>query len=205
MNYGRIHRLLRLITLLQSGRAYRLDELMAELGVSRRTVFRDLNTLELAGIPYFHDPDAGYRIHRSFFLPPINLTIPETLGLMVLGKTAAAQRDKPMVGPALSAINKLISVVPEPIRAACGEMMTNVSVGPFAQVSGASESRHFTLLQQCIDEGRICQGRYHSPVEAQTMTFSLNPYAMHFASRAWYVLGPTDMHNEVRLFKLNRF
>ena len=205
MNFGRVHRLLRLITLLQSGRGYLIDELIDELGVSRRTVFRDLNTLELAGVPYYHESATGYRIHRSFFLPPINLTIPETLGLMVLGKTAAAQRDKPLVGPALSAIYKLISLVPEPIRSACGEMMTNVSVAPFAQVPGEAEAKNFTLLQQCVDEGRICRIVYRSPSESGSLSTRLMPYAMHFASRAWYVLGPTDIHREVRIFKVNRF
>ncbi|GAH79674.1 unnamed protein product, partial [marine sediment metagenome] len=47
MNVSRIHRLLRLITMLQSGRSYSAGELADELEVSRRTVFRDLNTAAL--------------------------------------------------------------------------------------------------------------------------------------------------------------
>ncbi len=48
MDVSRIHRLLRLITLLQSGRGYTATDLARELEVSRRTVFRDLNVLEMA-------------------------------------------------------------------------------------------------------------------------------------------------------------
>src|SRR5690606_21306130 len=123
MGVSRVHRLLRLITLLQSGRARTAADLVQELGVSRRTLFRDLSMLQMAGVPYYHEPGQGYRISRSFFLPPISLTVMETLGLMMLGKTAIGQRGRPLVGSALSGIYKLLSTVPEPIRSACGEMM----------------------------------------------------------------------------------
>ena len=59
MSISRIYRILRLITLLQSGRGYSADELAEELEVSRRTVFRDLNVLEMAHIPYYHEAPGG--------------------------------------------------------------------------------------------------------------------------------------------------
>ncbi len=119
MSTKRIHRLLRLITLLQSGRARCSYDLMTELGVSRRTLFRDLETLEDAGIPYHHERGVGYRVGRSFYLPPISLTVLESLSLMLLGQTAASQRGRPMHLSAMSAISKLLATTPEPIRAAC--------------------------------------------------------------------------------------
>lgn len=205
MGVSRIHRLLRLITLLQSGRPRSAAELMQELEISRRTLFRDLNMLQEAGVPYYYDPSLGYRISESYFLPPVNLTVPETLGLMMLGKTAAAVRGRPMVGQALSAIYKLLSTVPQPIREACGDLMDNVSVDGGAQLQSSSETQHYTLLQQCIDEGRICRVRYQSPVEAEPLVCDLHPYALHFANRAWYLMGKTDVHDEVRILKLARF
>ncbi|MEE9211548.1 MAG: YafY family protein [Phycisphaeraceae bacterium] len=201
---SRIHRLLRLITLLQSDRPRTVDALVEELGVSRRTLFRDLNMLQAAGIPYYHEPGMGYRIARTFFLPPISLTVPETLGLMLLGKTAGARRGQPLFVPALSAIYKLIATVPEPIRTACGDLMQNVTFDPGIRGAGDAETAYFATLQQCVDEGRSCQMIYKSPVEPETLDCRLDPYALHFASRAWYVLGKTDRHSEVRLFKVAR-
>ena len=85
MSISRIYRLLRLITLLQGGRTYTARELARELEVSRRTIFRDLNMLELAHIPYYYDPKrGGYKINRHFFLPPINLTLSEALAVLML-------------------------------------------------------------------------------------------------------------------------
>lgn len=201
---SRVHRLLRLITLLQSGRPRSVADLMEELEVSRRTVFRDLNMLELAGVPYYHEAGSGYRIGRGFFLPPISLTVPETLGLMMLSKTAGAQRNRPLTAPALSAIHKLVSTVPEPIRSVCGEMMTHVSVNPGGDIVGEREQQHYGTLQQCIDDRRACRVRYRSPVEDGPMELEVHPYALHFAARAWYVFGHSCKHEEVRVFKLAR-
>ncbi|MCX5661099.1 MAG: WYL domain-containing protein [Planctomycetota bacterium] len=208
MNPSRVHRLLRLIVLLQSRQATGVRELMTELGVSRRTLFRDLNMLQLAGIPYHHDPGSGYRLASTFFLPPVNLTVPETLGLLLLGKTAAATRSRPLLEPALAAIQKLTATVPEPIRSACTEMMGRVSVDPGAQAwpnGGGETTKCYYMLQRCIDEARECLMVYTSPVEPEPLRCTLRPLALHFATRSWYVLGQTDIHGqETRLFKLAR-
>ena len=63
MNLGRIHRLLQLIGLLQAGRGYNTDALAQACGVSRRTVFRDLDLLRLSGLPLLFDENQQrYRI-----------------------------------------------------------------------------------------------------------------------------------------------
>ncbi|MFW6059709.1 MAG: helix-turn-helix transcriptional regulator [Phycisphaeraceae bacterium] len=204
MGVSRVHRLLRLITLLQSGHARSVRELMDELGVSRRTLFRDLNMLQMAGVPYYHEPGQGYRISRGFFLPPISLTVPETLGLMVLGKLAAAQRNRPFTPAALSAIYKLLSTVPEPIRSVCGEMMSHVSINDSGALTTDREQQHYGSIQQCIDERRACRITYRSPVESDALDLELHPYALHFAARAWYAIGWSKPHEEVRTFKLAR-
>jgi len=205
MPSGRIHRLLRLITVLQRDEPNTTESLMHDLDISRRTLFRDLKLLDEAGVPYRHDRALGYRIDQNFYLPPVNLTVPEALGLMMLGKTAATHRDRPTVGAALSAIYKLASTIPDPIRQACSDMMANISVAPDPQIIGDLETRYHALMQRCADEGRTCRVVYQSPVEDEPLHTSLDPYALYFANRAWYVLGYTDAHDEVRVLKLTRF
>jgi proteasome accessory factor B len=204
MGVSRVHRLLRLVTVLQSGRPRSVADLEVELAVSRRTVFRDLEMLQTAGIPCYYEPGKGYRIRDSFFLPPISLSIPETLGLMILGKTAAARRDRPLASSALSAIYKLVNTVPDPIRSACGDLMSHVSVDPGPLAEASSEGEFYNTLHRCIDEQRTLEAVYQSPVEA-ALHCRLYPYALHFAARAWYVFAATNQHDEVRIFKLARF
>lgn len=206
MDVTRIHRLLRLITLLQSGEARSVDELIEELNVSRRTLFRDLNALKDAGIPAYHDRPKGYRIDQNFYLPPISLTVPEALGLMNLAKTAAGQRERPLMPAALSAIYKLISNVHEPIRSICAEVMSTVTVDPGRQLTENVESNYYLVLQQAISEEKSVDFTYQSPVDHdQEIRGVMHPYQLHFANHAWYVFGWTDTFNDVRMYKLIRF
>jgi len=189
--------------LLHGGQAGTPDELTAALGVTRRTLFRDLSVLKDAGIPYYFEPGKGYRIGQSYFLPAINLSVIETLGLLVLGKTAAAQRHRPMMTAALSAINKLILAIPQPLRVACGDLMSNVTVHPGGQLESDREGGSYTLIQRCIDERRSCDISYAGP-QADPVQLRMCPYALHFAARAWYVFGHSSAHGSVRMFKLSR-
>ncbi len=205
METQRIHRLLRLITILQSGRARHRRELQAELGISRRTLYRDLKMLQVAGVPVYFKEGHGYRIAQHFFLPAVNLSVPETLGLLLITKTAAAQRDRPYIGQALSAVSKLLVTVPEPIRQACSDLLANVSIDPGAQCASEKETEFYPVLQRCIDERRRCQFEYQSPTEDKPLRCLLDPYALHFAGRAWYVLGRVHRYDQVRVLKLARF
>ncbi|MEM9913664.1 MAG: WYL domain-containing protein [Planctomycetota bacterium] len=206
MGISRVHRLIRLITLLQSQQAPSADELTLDLGISRRTLFRDLKLLEAAGVPYYHERGKGYRIQQSFFLPPIQLTVAETMGLMILAKSAEADLTRPLAPAALSAIYKFIAMSPEAIREACGDLLENITISPVQPVDGRDESRVYADLQRGIDEQLACDIVYQSPVDDEPLVCRLMPYAMHLANNAWYVLGKTSVHgNEVRVFKLVRF
>ncbi len=196
--------MLRLMMLLNSRRARTAADLMRELGISRRTLFRYLKALDEAGVPYIHEPGRGYRLAQGLFLPPVNLTVPEVLGLLMLGEQAAAQQRRPMHAAALSAINKLIATVPEPVRAACAGTMEAVSFNPGGEMTSDLELQHYSLLHDAIEEGKECRMVYKSPVEDEPFALVVEPYALHFAARAWYVMGKTDVHGEVRTLKLVR-
>ncbi len=204
MSRDRLSRLLQLITLLQSGQNRTAADLTDLLGVSRRTLFRDLKTLQDSGIPCYHEPNVGYRIARSFFLPPISLTVPETMGLLLLGKVAITQRGRGYAPQALSAIQKLITTVPGPMREACTELMSHVHIEPHAQAISEKEPAIYATLQECINEARPCDVTYQGPLDEEPMVIRLEPYLLHFSQRAWYVMGRTEMHDEVRVLKLAR-
>jgi len=200
----RVNRLLQLITLLQTRTGWDAVSLAKELGVSTRTLFRDLNTLEEAGIPCRAEDGGDYKIQRGYFLPPVSLSAPEVLGLMQLTRFVGLHRERPFHAHALSAIYKLITTVPEPLRATCGQMLSNISIEPDPKLDTDAESQFFTQLQQSVDLGKACRVAYSAVNGEGDSVFELEPYLLHHVNRAWYVLGRTDLHNEVRMLKLIR-
>ena len=85
MKISRIVRLIQIIGMLQSGSGLHASAIAQECGVSRRTIFRDLETLRAAGVPLtYNDELSEYRIPGSYFLPPTNFTAEEALAVMLL-------------------------------------------------------------------------------------------------------------------------
>lgn len=204
MNVGRLHRVLRLVTILQSGAGRSANELARELGVSRRTLFRDLKMLETAGVPYYFEPGRGYRIASDFFLPPVNLKVGEAMGLMTLARIASAQGDQPLLQPAAEAVRKLIAMMPAPIRDVCQEMMTRVSVSPPATSQPEPIAEHHAALQQAIDQQRVVRMHYHPLSDDGETRVTLHPYHLHFEMRSWYVIGYGEQARQIRTYKLMR-
>ncbi|MEM8783682.1 MAG: transcriptional regulator, partial [Planctomycetota bacterium] len=207
MSQPRVHRLVRLLTLLQSSPAPDVHVLQEELGVSRRTLFRDLKLLKDSGIPvYHHDEKGGYQVQRRFFLPPINLDHREVMGLLLLARVAAAERGRPLTNDALSAVRKLTASLPAPIREACGDLIDTVEVAAERLPTDAdAESRWYGQLQTAIDASRVCRIDYAPAGDGEPLVTEFHPYVLHFVNRAWYVLGYSKRHDEVRMLKLVRF
>jgi hypothetical protein len=72
---------------MQQGQAGNAAALADRLGVTERTIYRDLAVLADLGIPCYFDKDADcLRIRKDFFLPPVHLSTSEVLALLVIAE-----------------------------------------------------------------------------------------------------------------------
>jgi len=205
MSISRVYRLLRLITLLQGRQGYTANELAEELQVSRRTVFRDLNMLEMAHIPYYFDPErGGYRISEHFFLPPVNLTLTEALAMLVLTGRLRSTTRLPLLAESGRAAMKLENALPRGIRQHVGSVIERLSVwfGPASRHEGLDPL--FDRLVGAIVARRVCRLVYISFHERKQIVTSVRPLRLIFHARAWYMIAFSGRHREIRTFKLVR-
>src|SRR3954462_14997426 len=100
-DYTRIHRLLRILTLIQGEKGWSAKRLALECGTTERNIYRDMKMLEGAGIPYFYDDESkGYAVRRVFFMPAVSLTQDESLALIALGEHGGEKEQIPFTKPA---------------------------------------------------------------------------------------------------------
>ncbi len=103
----------RLFALAEALRARRTgvtaEQLADRFGVTVRTMYRDLATLQDAGLPLRADRGrgGGYALDKSYQLPPINLTAREAAILCALGRMASEQRLMPFTETLQSGLDKL--------------------------------------------------------------------------------------------------
>ena len=110
----------RLLQLLQVLRCYRRpvsgQALADELGVSIRTLYRDIASLQAQGATIEGEPGIGYVMKPGFMLPPIMFRS-EELDALVLGMRWVADRcDKTLSSGALSTLAKIAAVLPAELR-----------------------------------------------------------------------------------------
>jgi predicted DNA-binding transcriptional regulator YafY len=205
MKTSRISRVVQLLTTLQSGESYAVGDLAKMFGTSRRTVFRDLKELQTVGVPYHYNAKTGsYSIDPEFFLPPIDLNLQEALGLLLLVHKASNQIQLPFKNSALLAALKIENNLPVKIRQYCNTTLQNISIRVDPQASMNLLDKTFAQLQNAIAKKTKVSMQYHSFLEGQIIDVELCPYHLMYNRRAWYVLGFSDLHKSVRMFKLNR-
>ena len=205
MRVSRIYRLLRLVNLLQGSRGFNAHELAEELQVSRRTVFRDLNALELARIPYYYEPSTrSYRISQHFFLPPVNLTFGEAMAILTLAGRLEKESNIPLLSEGARAAAKIEGILPAPIREHLGSVMDRLSVRLAPLAKHDSLNGEFDQLAGAIIRKRICRMKYQSLFEGKLLDILVHPLRLAFHGRAWYLLAWTPSEKALRTYKLIR-
>ncbi len=122
----------RLFDLLQALRRHRRAvsgrALAAETGVSLRTLYRDIASLQALGAAIEGEPGVGYLLKPGFLLPPLMFT-PEELEALVLGSRWVAERtDGSLAAAAGNALARISAVLPSELQNELA--MTTLLIGP---------------------------------------------------------------------------
>ncbi|QDT65839.1 helix-turn-helix transcriptional regulator [Calycomorphotria hydatis] len=202
---SRIHRLLALISFLQSGRMYSTVELAELCSVSRRTVFRDIGLLRDSGIQIVNHPGrGGYSMVTPSFLKPADLTLAETLALLTIGHDLGGMDGIPFQSSAKTAAAKLLSGLPSQLRDHVGELTEQIEIrlDPHNSLSKSEET--YSLMKDAIRERKKIRIQYDDFSAGKEISTLLSPYRLLFQRRSWYVIGRSSVHRQVRTFHLGR-
>ena len=196
---SRLYRLLRLIVAMRAG--FRTpDELAAELQVSVRTVYRDLNMLELAGVPYSFDSErGGYEIRKSWFLPSVNLTLEEGLSLVLAAQTAP---HSPFEHHVHAGMMKVRSVLPASIQDEVSDLTPRI--GRRSGPRGIMNRSFYEQWCRAVRVNAVVHIEYESIWDGGRIQTRVHPYTIYFHRYSWYVIGFSETHHRVRSFKMAR-
>lgn len=110
----------RLLELLQALRCHRFPvsgkTLAQELGISIRTLYRDIASLQAQGANIEGEPGIGYVLKPGFMLPPLMFSDDEIEALVLGSKWVAERADGPLASAAHNALAKIAAVLPDDLR-----------------------------------------------------------------------------------------
>lgn len=194
-----------LIGRLQTGSGRGASALATDCGVSRRTVFRDLEVLREAGVPVGYNAEQEtYRVDGAYYLPPTNFTPEEALSVLVLCHELGDSAGLPFYSPARTAALKLESSLPQRLREYVREITDAIQIR-LRQTNPLDE--HEPVYQRVVAALHVRQAvriRYDSFAEHRHLSTKLFPYRLLFHRRSWYVIGRSSTHRAVRTFNVGR-
>jgi len=206
--YTRVYRLLKLISLIQAKRGLTPTDLAELCEVHVRTVHRDVDALNAAGIPCgFDNDEGGYRIQRGFFMPPVDLTTEEALSLIALIEQVSKPANIPFMHTAAQAVEKIRSQLPAKVLEVLQPLDNRIHIGLACGMADDSPHQVYHQMRTAIATKRALRCRYESNNDSgkPAHPFVFKPYALWYCQRAWYVAGQRDDRDGPRQLKLNRF
>jgi predicted DNA-binding transcriptional regulator YafY len=201
---GRVTRLMQIVNLVQQGQARTPDHLAEKLDVSRRTVFRDIRTLQRAGVPIVsREGGRGYAIEASHPDAPAGPTAVQSMGLMLLSRFARSLPDQPLLRPGIDAIESLTARLPQQVRQVYEELMRPVTVKPGEVAVRPVDAGQYRTLQMAIEGRKICRLVYEELSPHDRLETVIHPLHLHFWRRAWYLIAFCESRGADRTFRLS--
>jgi predicted DNA-binding transcriptional regulator YafY len=195
----RTDRLFDLILLLRDGRLHRAEDLAAQLDVSVRTIYRDMDTLVLSGVPVQGERGMGYMMTAPITLPPLNLTLTELealhLGMAVVGE--AADDELKQAAKTLSA--KIDAVLPEDRTTPPSGW--GFAVYPFQDA--AAGFRFMPQIRKAIRSRQKLEITY-SDDQGTRSERVVRPLQMEYWGRVWTASCWCELRQDFRVFRIDR-
>lgn len=201
----RLARLTRVVALLRAhSDGMSIQEIARRIGVSVRTVYRDLNAIEgEIGIAVWSE-EGRWGLADEGFLPPLKLTLDEAMAVVLSARLMVRYADK--YDPDLaSAFEKLGEVLPAALAEHVVRTLDVLSKHPRDE----RFSRHARLLTKAWAERRIVSLDYeparYGP-DSAPRTARVRPYLLEpsLQTHALYLVGFDETRGAVRTFKVER-
>ena len=187
-----MNRLFEIVYILLNKKVVTARELAERFGVSQRTIYRDIDTLSLAGVPVYTEKGKGGGISL----------LPE----FVLNKSLLSEGEQNEILSALQGLSAVKTAESESVLKKLS-FIFNKSAANWLEVDfsdwGYRDGGKFNDFKMAILERRVVEFDYYSTYGEMTHR-RMEPIQLWFKSRAWYVKGFCLIRQDVRLFKLTR-
>ena len=171
----------------------RAEDLAQALGVSERTVYRDVHEMVEAGVPLQGVPGKGYRVPDDYLLEPVTLTTDEAVMLVLSSAYAAQNVDGRYRAAAQSAQEKLHDVLSDDDLERAFALQGSVSLVPPSAFGPPTDDVLLQRVRQALVEERAVEVTLDPDEGAQR----LNPYGLVQQGETWHVVGHAPARDRV--------
>ncbi len=198
-------RTLRLLSLLQAHRHWQGAALADRLGVSVRTLRRDVDRLRELGYPVQaqRGVDGGYQLAAGAALPPLVLDDEEAVALAVGLQAAAQSAVSGMAESSVRALTKVVQVMPPRLRHRVDALRAMTVPAEWGSPGPSVDPEVLTALAQaCRDTERVRFG--YAALGSPRTDRHVEPHRLVSLGRRWYLVAYDLTRHDWRTFRLDR-
>lgn len=197
-----------------------IDEIEDKLGISRRSVYRVLETLEDLGYPYYKDEEHGnrYRLVDAgkptqwwMPLPSVSFDLEDRVLLDYLFDSAA--RD-PAIASGVRALREKMSFIGAsagyalaPKESGAGPLTKTVhllSASSIIKASSPKVEKYMKVFLEAAKEKRVCELAYESRESGSVKTYPVHPLALFESEGGLYCYVEVPRHGSIIIIALER-
>ncbi len=197
----RAERLFQLTTLLRNRRTVLTARQLSEhLRVSERTIYRDIQSLTLSGVPIEGEAGVGYRLSHRYQLPPLMFDREEVEALLLGARMVSAWGDADMAIHANQAIQKILAVLPDHLRHSDETL-------PFLVPNLEEVQKYYTAHSQPMREAirlRKCVTINYVRADDEHSARTIEPLGLIFWGKVWTLVAWCQLRDDYRTFRLDR-
>jgi predicted DNA-binding transcriptional regulator YafY len=198
----KIDRLFAIVMLIINRRRVSADELARYFEVSVRTIYRDIESINMAGIPVTAFPGkyGGFEIMETYKIDRHLLTPDEIFSIV----TALKGIGKSVDGTgAMGTAEKLKTLLPEEERQRLARKEETLIIDPSPWMYGGHHREKVEFLRKAIDGNGVVAFTY-TDNQGITLDRRMEPMTLMLKGNAWYLFGYCLLREDFRLFRVSR-
>lgn len=194
-------RLLQLLVLLRGRRrASTANELANRLQVSERTIYRDIQSLQLSGVDIAGEAGVGYCLQPGSGIPPLMFNEKELEALVLGIRLVKGWADDELCAAASTAQDKIKAVLPPHTQQTHEHKSTTFLV---PDMHRQKNSKFSEVLRRGIETQTLLTLEYSDEKENPS-TREVKPLGMMFWGSRWTLVAWCQLRDNYRLFRLDR-
>ena len=201
---NRFDRIVAILIQLQSRKIVKAKDLADRFGVTLRTIYRDIKTLDSAGVPIIGEAGSGYSIMDGYRLPPVMFTPEEAGSFVAAEKLMGKFTDQLMSSHFTKAMFKIKSV----LRSDEKNMMANLEQQIDITGSPYGFNKKLPQALQHVTESMVTQRQlllqYKSVSNETPLQRKIEVIGIFHENQFWYIYAWCHLRNDYRQFRIDR-
>ncbi len=201
---NRLDRITTILIQLQSKRLVKAQEIADRFGISLRTVYRDIKTLEEAGIPVIGEAGQGYSLMEGYCLPPVMFTQEEATALLTAEKLVEKLTDTSTRNQYQAALYKIKAVLRSSEKDHLENMEEHIAVVESPYFSGTkNDSAYLQQILKAIADKKVLNIDYFAEHSQEKTNRNIEPVGIFFMGRYWYLIAWCMLRKDYRHFRVD--